>query len=266
MKRYGANNRMGIEGKVAVVTGAASGIGRGAAVVFAREGAKVVVTDGINMEGGQETVRLITEAGGEATFVKCDVTSESDVEAMVAKTVGLYGSLDFAYNNAGVGPDGVRIPIEPITESSTELWLQHLDVNLTGVYLCLKYEMRQMIKQGSGAIVNCSSAQAFRQTPGFAAYASTKTGLVALTKVAALEGAKSGIRVNCVCPAPIARTMLTDNIWSIEGMREWMIEHIPLGRMGDPEDDVGEAVLWLCSDAASFITGAIVPVDGGMAI
>ena len=144
--------------------------------------------------------------------------------------------------------------------------MRHMDVNLTGVYLCLKYEMRQMIEQGRGAIVNCSSAQAFRQIPGFAAYGSTKTGLVALTKVAALEGAKSGIRVNCVCPGPIAHTMLSDNICSIEGMRERMTEHVPLGRMGDPQDDMGEAVLWLCSDAASFITGAIVPVDGGLAI
>jgi NAD(P)-dependent dehydrogenase (short-subunit alcohol dehydrogenase family) len=266
MRRYGENNRMGIVGKVAVVTGAASGIGRGAAMVFAREGAKVVVTDGVNIEGGHETVRLIRDAGGEATFVKCDVSNESDVEAMVAKTVELYGSLDFAYNNAGVGPDAVRIPIESIVESSTEVWQKHLDVNLTGVYLCLKYEMRQMTKQGKGAIVNCSSAQAFRQIPGFAAYGSTKTGLVALTKVAALEGAKSGIRVNCVCPGPIAHTMLSDNICSIEGMRERMTEHVPLGRMGDPQDDMGEAVLWLCSDAASFITGAIVPVDGGLAI
>jgi NAD(P)-dependent dehydrogenase (short-subunit alcohol dehydrogenase family) len=258
---------MGIEGKVAVVTGAATGIGRGAAIVFAREGAKVVVTDGVNMEGGQETVRLIKEAGGEATFVKCDVTSESDVEAMVAKAVELYGSLDFAYNNAGVGPDGVRIPIEPIVESSTEIWQKHLDVNLTGIYLCLKYEMRQMTKQGKGAIVNCSSAQAFRQIPGFAAYGSTKTGIVALTKVAAIEGARSGIRVNCVCPGPIAGTLLSDNICaSAEGMRERMTEMVPMGRMGDPQDDMGDAVLWLCSDAASFITGAIVPVDGGLAI
>jgi NAD(P)-dependent dehydrogenase (short-subunit alcohol dehydrogenase family) len=266
VRRYGDNNRMGIEGKVAVVTGAASGIGRGAAIVFAREGAKVVVTDGVNIEGGHETVRLIQEAGGEATFVKCDVSVESDVEAMVARAVELYGSLDFAYNNAGIGPDAVRIPIEPIVDSSTELWSKHLDVNLTGVYLCLKYEMRQMIKQGKGAIVNCSSAQAFRQIPGFAAYGSTKTGVVALTKVAALEGGKSGVRVNCVCPGPIANTMLSDNICSLEGMRERMTAGVPLGRMGDPQDDMGEAVLWLCSDAASFVTGAIVPVDGGLAI
>lgn len=267
MKRYGENNRMGIEGKVAVVTGAASGIGRGTAIVFAREGAKVVVTDGVNLEGGEETVRLIKEAGGEAAFVKCDVTREEEVEAMVARAVELYGSLDFAYNNAGIGPDGVRIPIEPIMESSTELWSRQLDVNLTGVYLCLKYEMRQMAKQGRGAIVNCASAQALRQIPGFAAYGSSKAGLAALTKVAALEGARYGIRVNCVCPGPIAHTMLSDNITSsMEGMRERMIEGVPLRRMGDPQDDMGEAVVWLCSDAASFITGAILPVDGGLAI
>jgi len=266
MRRYGENNRMGIEGKVAVVTGAATGIGRGAAIVFAREGAKVVVTDGVNMEGGHETVRLIKEAGGEAIFVACDVSKESEVEAMVAAAVESYGSLDFAYNNAGIGPDGVRVPIEPIVESSTDLWQRHLDVNLTGVYLCLKYEMRQMTKQGRGAIVNCSSAQAFRQIPGFAGYGSTKTGIVALTRVAAIEGAKSGIRVNCVCPGPIANTLLSDNICSLEGMRERMTAGVPLGRMGDPQDDMGEAVLWLCSDAASFITGAIVPVDGGLTI
>lgn len=266
MKRYGENNRMGIEGKVAVVTGAASGIGRGAARVFAREGAKVVVTDGVNIEGGLQTVALIKDAGGEATFIECDVSREGDVEAMVAQTVESYGSLDLAYNNAGVGPDGVRIPIEPITESSTGFWELHLDVNLTGVYFCLKHEMRQMIQQGGGAIVNCASAQAFRQIPGFAAYGATKTGIAALTKVAALEGGRSGVRVNCVCPGPIARTMLSDNICSsAEGMRERMIQGVPLGRMGDPEE-VGEAVLWLCSDAASFITGAILPVDGGLAI
>ncbi len=267
MKRYGENNRMGIVDKVAVITGAGSGIGRGVAIVFAREGARVVVTDGINLEGGQETVRIIREAGGEATFIKCDVTVEDEVAAMVEQTVALYGSLDFAYNNAGIGPDGVRVPIEPIMESSTELWGRQLDVNLTGVYLCLKYEMRQMSKQGRGAIVNCSSAQALRQIPGFAAYGSSKAGVVALTKIAALEGARHGIRVNCVCPGPIAHTMLSDNITSsMEGMRERMIEGVPLRRMGDPQDDMGEAVVWLCSDAASFITGAVLPVDGGLAI
>ena len=265
MKRYGDNNEMGIAGKVAMVTGAAAGIGRGTAQVFAREGAKVVIAD-MNVDGGNETVRLIKEAGGDAAFVRCDVTREDQVEAMVAKIVELYGSLDFAYNNAGVGPDGVRIPILPIVDSSADAWSKHLDVNLTGVFFCLKYEMRQMVKQQKGAIVICASMQAFQSLPGFSGYGATKTGLLGLTKVAALEGARNHIRVNCICPGITERTTLTDNITgSVEGMKERMISGIPLGRLATPED-MGETVLWLCSDAASFLTGVIVPVDGGMGL
>lgn len=265
MKRYGDNNEMGIAGKVAIVTGAATGIGRGAARVFAREGAKVVVAD-VSVEGGSETVRLIREAGGEAAFVRCDVSKEAEVEALVSETVGLYGSLDFAYNNAGVGPDGVRIPILPIAESSAEAWLKHVDVNLTGIFFCLKYEMRQMAEQKKGAIVNCSSMQAFQSLPGFSGYGATKTGLLGLTKVAALEGARNNIRVNCICPGFTEHTALSDNfLASFEGARERVISTIPLGRLATPED-MGETVLWLCSDAASFLTGVIVPVDGGMGL
>jgi len=265
MKRYGDNNQMGIAGKVAIVTGAAMGIGRSTAQVFAREGAKVVVAD-MDIENGNETVRLIKETGGEATFVKCDVSKEADVEALVDQAVQLYGSLDYAYNNAGIGPDGVRIPIRPIVECQTEAWLAHLDINLTGVFLCLKYEMRQMIKQQKGAIVNCSSLQAIQSVPGFAGYGSTKTGLLGLTRVAALEGGKANIRVNCICPGFTEHTRLSDNfLASVEGARERLIGSIPLGRLGTPED-MAETVLWLCSDAASFITGLIVPVDGGMAL
>lgn len=265
MKRYGDNNQMGIAGKVAVVTGAATGIGRGTAQVFAREGAKAVVAD-MNAEGGNETVRLIKEAGGEAAFVQCDVSKEEQVEALVAKAVDLYGSLDFAYNNAGIGPDGVRIPIVPIADFSAEAWLKHLDVNLTGVFFCLKHEMRQMVKQGKGAIVICSSMQAFQSLPGFSGYGATKTGLLGLTKVAALEGARSNIRVNCICPGFTEHTALSDNfLASVEGARERVISTIPLGRMATPED-MAETVLWLCSEAASFLTGVIVPVDGGMGL
>jgi NAD(P)-dependent dehydrogenase (short-subunit alcohol dehydrogenase family) len=247
MKRYGDNNGMGIAGKVAVVTGAATGIGRGAAQVFAREGARVVVAD-LNVEGGNESVRLIKEAGGEATFIRCDVSNEGDVEALVSSIVSLYGSLDFAYNNAGVGPDGVRIPIAPITESPAEVWTRHLDVNLTGVFFCLKYEMRQMVKQEKGAVVICASMQAFQSLPGFSGYGATKTGLLGLTRVAALEGAPHNIRVNCICPGVTERTTLTDNLTgSVEGMKERIISGIPLGRL-------------------AFITGVIVPVDGGMGL
>jgi NAD(P)-dependent dehydrogenase (short-subunit alcohol dehydrogenase family) len=265
MKRYGDNNGMGIAGKVAVITGAATGIGRGAAQVFAREGARVVVAD-MDAAGGSETVRLISEAGGEAAFIRCDVTKESDVEELVSGIVGLYGSLDFAYNNAGVGPDGVRIPIAPITDSQAEVWLKHLDVNLTGVFFCLKYEMRQMVKQEKGAIVICASMQAFQSLPGFSGYGATKTGLLGLTRVAALEGARHNIRVNCICPGVTERTTLTDNLTgTVEGMKDRIISGIPLGRLATPED-MGETVLWLCSEAASFITGVIVPVDGGMGL
>jgi NAD(P)-dependent dehydrogenase (short-subunit alcohol dehydrogenase family) len=265
MKRYGDNNRMGIDSKVAIVTGAAAGIGRCTAQVFAREGAKVVVAD-MDVENGNGTVRLIKEAGGEASFVRCDVSKEPEVEALVAQTVQLYGSLDFAYNNAGIGPDGVRIPIRPIVESATDAWLAHLDINLTGIFLCLKYEMRQMIKQQSGAIVNCSSLQAVKPVPGFAGYGSTKTGLLGLTRIAALEGGRANIRVNCICPGFTAQTRLSDNyLASVEGARERLLSIIPLGRLGTP-DDMAETVLWLCSDAASFITGMILPVDGGMSL
>ncbi|MBN1322216.1 MAG: SDR family oxidoreductase [Thermoleophilia bacterium] len=265
MRRYGDNNRMGIEGGAAIVTGAATGIGRGTAQLFAREGAKVVVADK-DEKYGAETVRLIKEAGGEAAYVACDVSVEQQVEALVEETVRLYGSLDFAFNNAGIGPDGVRIPILPIAESSADSWLAHLDVNLTGVFFCLKYQMRQMMQQKKGAIVICSSLQAIRPVPGFAGYGSTKTGLLGLTKVAALEGGASNVRVNCICPGFTEHTALSDNfLASFEGAREAIISGIPLGRLATPED-MAETVLWLCSDAASFLTGLVVPVDGGMSL
>ena len=154
------------EGKVALVTGAATGIGRAGARLFAREGAKVVVTTGSNIAGGEETVRLIEEAGGEATFFQCDVSEEADVQAAVEACVELYGSLDFAFNNAGVGPDGKRVPMLNIVDMPAEIWRHTLDVNLTGVFLCLKYEMKQMIAQGCGAIVNTSSIGSVKAKPG----------------------------------------------------------------------------------------------------
>jgi len=265
MKRYGENNRMGIAGKAAIVTGAAAGIGRATAQAFSREGARVVVAD-MDVENGRETVRWIREAGGDAAFVQCDVSQEAQVEALVARTVELYGSLDFAFNNAGIGPDGVRIPICPIVDSPADAWLRHLDVNLTGVFFCLKYEMRQMMKQKKGAIVNCSSLQALQSVRGFAGYGSTKTGLLGLTRVAALEGGPANIRVNCICPGFTENTRLSDNyLASVEGARERLLSMIPLGRLANPED-MAETVLWLCSEAASFITGLIVPVDGGMSL
>ena len=256
--------KRGMQGRVAVVTGGASGIGRVTAQMFAREGVKVIVTTDSNVRGGEETVRLIQEAGGEATFVKCDVSKSKEVEAMVNKAVEIYGSLDYAFNNAGIGPDGKRVPIVPIVDCPEEIWDRTIDINLKGVWLCMKYEMRQMLKQKFGAIVNTSSVGAFKAVPGFAPYDASKSGLIGLTKAAALECATYGIRVNVICPGPTTRTLLAENLTSSQpGIKEEILKKIPMSRMAEPEE-MAEAVIWLCSDAASFITGHIMPVDGGM--
>src|SRR4030042_2682868 len=254
----------GMQGRVAVVTGGASGIGRVTAQVFAREGVKVIVSTDSNVRGAEETVRLIKEAGGEATFVKCDVSKSKEVEVMVNKTVEIYGSLDYAFNNAGIGPDGKRVPIVPIVDCPEEIWDRTIDINLKGVFLCLKYEIKQMLKQKFGAIVNTSSVGAFKAVPGFAPYDASKSGLIGLSKSAALECATYGIRVNVICPGPTTRTLLAENLTSSQpGIKEEILKKIPMARMGEPEE-MAEAVIWLCSDAASFITGHIMPVDGGM--
>ncbi len=253
-----------MEGRVALVTGGASGIGRVTAQMFAREGAGVIVTTDANVQGAEETVRLIREAGGVATFIKCDVSKAEDVESMVQKVVETYGRLDYAFNNAGIGPDGKRVPIVNIVDFPEELWERTIGINLTGVFLCMKYEMRQMMKQNYGAIVNTSSVGAFKAVPGFAAYDASKTGLFGLSKAAAVEGASSGIRVNVICPGPTARTLLLENLTSAQPeVKGKMHEIIPLRRVAEPEE-MAEAVIWLCSDKASFVTGHIMPVDGGM--
>lgn len=252
------------EGKVALVTGGASGIGRVTAQIFAREGAKVVVSTDSNIKGGEETVNLIKSGGGEAAFVRCDVAKAVDVEAMVNKTVQLFGHLDFAFNNAGIGPDGKRIPFYHITDTPEEIWDRTLDINLKGVFLCMKYEIRQMMKQKSGAIVNTSSIGAYKAVPGFAAYDASKSGLIALGKVAAAEYASVGIRVNTICPGPTERTLLMDYLTdSRPEEKEKFKQIIPMGRAAQPEE-MAEAVIWLCSKAASFVTGQALSIDGGM--
>lgn len=255
------------EGKVALVTGGASGIGRVTAQFFAREGAKVVVSTARNTAGGEETVRLIETAGGEAAFVRCDVRCEQEVSALVGECVARYGRLDFGFNNAGVGPDGVRIPLYSIVDCPEDVWDITLDTNLKGVFLCLKYEMRQMMKQGEGGvIVNTSSAAAVRVDPNFCAYNSSKAGLTGLTRTAALEGAPHGIRVNAVLPGPIQNTLLWQYLTgTTPGVSDRLVDELPLRRVGWPED-VAEAVLWLCSDKASFITGQSLCVDGGLTV
>jgi NAD(P)-dependent dehydrogenase (short-subunit alcohol dehydrogenase family) len=254
----------GIQGKVALVTGSASGMGRVAAQLFARQGAKVIVTTDANIKGAEETVDLIRAERGEAVFIKCNVTVEKDVEAMVARAVDAFGSLDYAFNNAGIGPDGIRIPIVPVVDCPLTIWETTMDVNLKGVFLCMKYEMRQMLKQKHGSIVNTSSVGALRPAPGFAAYDASKLGLIGLSKAAALEVATSGIRVNVVCPGPTERTRLIENLTSTHPEeKEHIFNAIPMRRMAEPEE-VARTVIWLCSDASSFVTGQVIPVDGGM--
>ena len=252
------------EGKVALVTGGASGIGRVTAQVFAREGARVIVSTDANIQGAEETVQLIRDAGGDATFVRCDVSRDKEVEALINKAVETYGSLDFAFNNAGVGPDGKRIPVVSVADCSEEIWDRTIGVNLKGVWLCMKYEIRQMLKQKKGAIVNTSSVGGLKPVPGLGAYVASKSGLIGLTKTAAQECATSGIRVNVILPGPTDRTLLTDNISSTHPEeRSKMMRQVPMERFAEPEE-MAEAVIWLCSDAASYITGQSIPVDGGM--
>jgi NAD(P)-dependent dehydrogenase (short-subunit alcohol dehydrogenase family) len=253
------------EGRVAIVTGGASGIGKITAQTFAREGAKVIVTTDSNIKGGEDTVRLIKEAGGEAAFVKCDVSVPSDVKAMVDTCVKLYGRLDYAFNNAGIGPDGKRVPIVNIAECPEDVWDRTIAVNLKGVWLCMKYEIQQMLKQNYGVIVNTSSVGGQKPVRGFCAYGASKSGVIALTKIAALEYATSGIRANVVLPGPIQNTLLMDYLLGTgQEDPELMKKGIPIGRFGEPEE-IAEAVIWLCSDSASFVTGLAMPVDGGLA-
>jgi NAD(P)-dependent dehydrogenase (short-subunit alcohol dehydrogenase family) len=252
-------------GKAALVTGGASGIGKVAARMFAREGASVVVATDANIKGGEDTIRLIKEAGGEAIFVKCDVSKATEVEAMVDKCVKTYGRLDYAFNNAGIGPDVKRVPVVNIVDCPEEVWDRTIDINLKGVFLCMKYEIKQMLTQKYGVIVNTSSVGALKPALGFCAYVASKSGLIGLTKVAALEYAADGIRVNTILPGPTERTLLMDYLTDGEPeVQQQMMGMIPMKRLATPED-MAEAVMWLCSDAASFITGHVMPVDGGMA-
>jgi NAD(P)-dependent dehydrogenase (short-subunit alcohol dehydrogenase family) len=246
-----------MDGKVTLVTGAGSGIGRAAAVAFAREGAKVVAAD-VDVAGGQETIRLIQEQGGEATFVKADVSQAAQVEDMVQKTVATYGRLDCAFNNAGI--EGEQAPTADCRE---ENWDRTLAINLRGEWLCMKYEIPQMLSQGGGAIVNMASVAGLVGFAGMPAYVASKHGVIGLTKTAALEYAQQHIRVNAVCPGVIQTSMIDRVTGGDPEATEQFQGMEPVGRLGTPEE-VAEAVLWLCSDAASFVTGNAMAVDGGL--
>ena len=245
-----------LDGKVALVTGGASGIGRATALAFMREGARLMIAD-INEAGGRETVDLIVKGGGKALFTKADVTQGPVVQALVAKTVEAYGRLDCAFNNAGIGS-----PARTLTaDCPDEHWDQVLAINLTGVWLCMKHEIQHMLSQGGGAIVNTASVAGLAGLRYASAYVASKHGVVGITKTAALEYAQRGIRVNAVCPGYIETPMTAPGRSDPERMAQ-MIAQEPIGRVGQPEE-VAEAVIWLCSGAASFVTGHSMTVDGG---
>ena len=240
--------------KVAIVTGGSFGIGRAAAIAFAKRGAKVVVADWIE---DTETLNFINSIGGEAIFVKCDVSHDEDVKLMVEKAVSLYGRLDFAFNNAGI--EGLSAPTH---ECTNENWDRTIGINLKGVWLCMKYEIEQMLKEGKGVIVNNASIAGLVGFQNIPAYVASKHGVIGLTKNAALEYSRLGIRVNVVCPGVIKTPMIDRFTGKSKEVEKQFESMEPLGRMGRPEE-VAETVIWLCSDASSFITGDAIPVDGG---
>jgi NAD(P)-dependent dehydrogenase (short-subunit alcohol dehydrogenase family) len=245
-----------LKGKVALVTGGTSGIGREAAVLFAKAGAKVVIS-GRREKEGNETISLIRAAGGDGLFVRSDVSRAAEVAALVQKTVEKFGRLDVAFNNAGIEGNWV-----PIVEQSEQDWDRTIDINLKGVWLCLKYEIQQMLKQGGGgAIVNMASVAGWIGSAGAATYCASKHGVMGLTKAAALETARSGIRVNVVCPAVI-ETPMGERLFGAPDKNKFALGLHPIGRFGKPLE-VAEAVLWMCSDRASFMTGQSLVLDGG---
>ena len=254
-----ANQNGSYAGKIAFVTGAGTGIGRATALAFAREGASVVVAD-VSEQGNRETARMIEAAGGRALAVACDVRQAEDVKAALDKAVETFGRLDVAFNNAGV-----EQPIMPAADLTEEQWDRIVDIDLRGVFLCMKHEIPSMLEQGGGAIVNTSSGAGVKGFAGQAAYCAAKYGIVGLTKAAALDYASQNIRVNAVCPGIIETPMMDRFSGGTPEGCERVISQEPVGRMGKPEE-IAAAVLWLCSDAASFATGHAMVVDGGQTV
>ncbi len=254
-----ANENGSFTGKVAFVTGAANGIGRAAALAFAREGANVVVAD-VSEQGNQETARMIEELGRRALAVRCDVTRAEDVKAALDRGVEAFGHLHFAFNNAGS-----EQPITAMADLTEKEWDRILRVNLRSTFLCMKYEIPLMLKQGGGVIVNTSSGAGVKGIAGQAAYCAAKFGIIGLSKATALDYAKSNIRVNVVCPGIIDTPMMDRFSGGTSEGRERVIAQEPVGRMGKPEE-IAAAVIWLCSDAAAFVVGHAMVIDGGQTV
>jgi len=250
---------IGFNDKIVIVTGAATGIGRATAKTFADLGAKVVLAD-IAVEAGEAAAHDIVSAGGQAIFVAANVGKTDQVEALIAQTVGHFGRLDIAVNNAGIAPRGA-----PIAEMTEDDWDRTIEVNLKGVWACLKYECAQMLKQGNGgAIVNISSVMALVSGPGLASYSASKSGVLGLTRAAAIDYARAGIRVNAICPGGIGDTEITSAPENKADMDQ-MAQMTPMGLLGAPQD-IANAILWLCSGNAGFVTGQTIAVDGGYSI
>jgi NAD(P)-dependent dehydrogenase (short-subunit alcohol dehydrogenase family) len=245
-----------LDGKVALITGAGSGIGQATSRIFAREGAKLVLADVVE-EGGNRTLKMVQDLGAEAIFV-CDVSKWSDVEGAVNNAVQTYGRIDCAFNNAGIEGKGGNTH-----ECTQENWDRVMAIDLTGVWLCMKAEIAQMLKQGgNGAIVNTSSGAGLAGVRGMPAYVAAKHGVAGLTRAAALEYGRQNIRINAVCPGPIRTPMMGRLLQDRPDAEQRFARSEPLKRLGEPEE-IGEAVAWLCSDRASYVTGLPMPVDGG---
>ena len=246
-----------LEGKVAIITGAGSGIGRATSRIFAREGARLVLADVVE-DGGKQTLAMVADTGKEAIFVKTDVSNQSDVDALIAKAVETYGHIDCAFNNAGIeGKNGLT------HECDRENWDRVIAIDLTGVWLCMKAEIAQLLKQGKGgAIVNTSSGAGLAGVRGMPAYVAAKHGVAGLTRAAAVEYGKHNIRVNAVCPGPIRTPMMDRLLGKRPDAEARFARGGPLKRLGEPSE-IGETVAWLCSDHASYVTGLPMPVDGG---
>lgn len=243
--------------KVVLITGGSSGIGRAAAIAFAREGAKVVIAAEKDIAGGNEVAQGIRQAGGEAAFFRTDVSKAGEVESLINEAIKLYGRLNYAFNNAGVS--GSHLKTAECTEAG---WDNTINTNLKGIWLCMKHEILWMLGNGGGVIVNIASVLGMKPVPANADYIASKFGIIGLTKAAALEYARAGIRINVVCPGIIDTRMTQTTFMKQPGFNAFLDQTIPQGRLGTPEE-VAATVLWLCSDAASFITGIALPVDGG---